>query len=371
MLYSMSGQLIKDHFTMNKRMKNIICFLSMQLMLVFTFGLVSKEERLVNGILSRGEMMSNAAAAITPFALQTFYPLASFANEELRQVQSHNVLLDLPPRQPNTIRLYLCRHGQTENNRLHIVQGARIDPPLNDTGRRMAHRLGQQFAALRALDDNEIPNLIFHSKLQRSRETASIAQHVINNNDGIQSNPDERIRLTPRLNLLDSLGEVDFGFNCEGRPETTSVRTGMHRTYAAWALGNLDATNFCSSTRTTNTQDQGETGRSVLQRAAATLTTVLEYAKTENTNAIIAVSHSVFLRTLLALAMDIPLFEASVLQQTNGCINVLDLDPKKKFKRIGNKSNLYLGTGPRDFAIEIPHVNVIRVNEKRHLAGLV
>ncbi|KAI2490483.1 hypothetical protein MHU86_24106 [Fragilaria crotonensis] len=50
-------------------------------------------------------------------------------------------LLDLPPKPKDVVRLYLCRHGQTENNRLHIVQGSRVDPPLNNNGVLMAERL--------------------------------------------------------------------------------------------------------------------------------------------------------------------------------------------------------------------------------------
>ncbi|CAM9890775.1 unnamed protein product, partial [Heterosigma akashiwo] len=36
------------------------------------------------------------------------------------------------------VRLVLCRHGQTELNRLGKVQGRAQDPPLNDTGRAQA-----------------------------------------------------------------------------------------------------------------------------------------------------------------------------------------------------------------------------------------
>ena len=32
-----------------------------------------------------------------------------------------NCLLDLPPITPGCARLYLCRHGQTENNRLRLI----------------------------------------------------------------------------------------------------------------------------------------------------------------------------------------------------------------------------------------------------------
>jgi broad specificity phosphatase PhoE len=327
-----------------------------------------------NPILSREDVLSKVAAT-APILI---CPSASFALEE--KPNSRNVLLDLPPQKPNTVRLYLCRHGQTENNRLHIVQGAHVDPPLNDTGRRMAARLGQEFAALdRRLSkgvrsNNNIHGLskvIFHSKLQRSKETASIVGGMLNgSDDSFPTNPRYE-HAAAQLMLLDSLGEVDFGLHCEGRKETT-MRIDSYRRYANWAFGNIDATNICNGKDSASSIDQGETGRLVLQRAATALTSLLQQAQDQNSGSIIAISHSAFLRTLLSLSMDTPLLEASILQQANGCINVLDLDPSKKPKIFEKRSNLFIGgSGPADFFLEIPHVKVVRINEKRHLSGLM
>lgn len=345
----------------------------------FSFNVDGKSSR--NSILTREEVLSKALA-IAPVVIRP--PVCRSFEDNF---QSRNVLLDLPPQNPDAVRLYLCRHGQTENNRLHIVQGAHVDPPLNEIGRRMAARLGQEFAALdRTLSNRSISNhhilgfskFIFHSKLQRSKETALIASDILNGSDfsfGASLLPMTAISPADKavkLSLLDSLGEVDLGLNCEGRKETAIVRTDMYRTYADWALGKIDTTNKCSSSSNIHTIGEGETGRSVLQRAASSLTCLLQKAQEQNVGSIVAISHSAFLRTLLCISMDTPLLKAAILPQANGCINILDLYPTKKPKLIGSKSNLFIGgLGPSDFELEIPHLEVIRINEKRHLSGLL
>ena len=88
-------------------------------------------------------------------------------------------LLDLPPVPKDCVRIYLCRHGQTENNRLGKVQGARVNPPINFNGLDESKRLG---IALDKLQD-KCPLLIYHSNLRRSRETAQTVARIIQEDD--------------------------------------------------------------------------------------------------------------------------------------------------------------------------------------------
>ena len=62
--------------------------------------------------------------------------------------------------------IYLVRHGETDWNRAHRIQGS-TDIPLNDTGRSQAARAGRLLAR-RSWDG------IFASPLSRAMETASI-----------------------------------------------------------------------------------------------------------------------------------------------------------------------------------------------------
>jgi probable phosphoglycerate mutase len=80
-------------------------------------------------------------------------------------------------------RLYLARHGETDDNREPIrVQGF-TDTPLNDTGRRQAVELAEGVEPL------ELRSL-WSSDLSRARETAEI----IGSRLGLQVHLDSRLR---------------------------------------------------------------------------------------------------------------------------------------------------------------------------------
>jgi hypothetical protein len=136
--------------------------------------------------------------------------------------ETYNIdcLSDLPPLAADSVRLYLCRHGQTENNRQGLVQGARIDPPINTRGRAQSQRMGE--ALSRAVIQ---PSIFLHSPLLRASQTTELAAAALSR--------------APRVKVESSLAEVDFGPVAEGRP-AVEVRTGMVQTYASWAAGDID-----------------------------------------------------------------------------------------------------------------------------------
>ena len=64
------------------------------------------------------------------------------------------------------MRLYIVRHGETDWNRIHRVQG-RTDIPLNDYGRRLARETAEGMKEVRI-------DLGYTSPLLRAKETAQI-----------------------------------------------------------------------------------------------------------------------------------------------------------------------------------------------------
>ena len=66
----------------------------------------------------------------------------------------------------NTTKLYLIRHGETEQNKSGVLMGS-TDTPLNDHGRRQAASLRERINALEV-------DAIYTSPLQRAVETASL-----------------------------------------------------------------------------------------------------------------------------------------------------------------------------------------------------
>ena len=99
----------------------------------------------------------------------------------------------------------------------------------------------------------------------------------------------------------------------------------------------------------------------------------LVQAAVANGGAITAISHSTFLRAILAVIQDMPLAQAASTPQKNGCINVVDMKRDGSFVTLGPKSNLFggpLSQAPSDFELQVPAGRVMRINEIRHLTDL-
>lgn len=274
-------------------------------------------------------------------------------------------LLDLPPVTPDCARLYLCRHGQTENNRLHLVQGARVDPPINNFGFEQARRLGMAISRLSSSNEAAaIPSIVTHSKMQRARMTAETLTSIARES---WASPNMQPKL---IGELPSLGEVDFG-SLEGTDSKKAKRQ-MMSTFASWAIGDVD-----------KKLAGGESGRDVLIRAVEALEELSKAAVASSTvdpPSILAVSHSTYLRVLISLVNDSPLAQSAFLKINNGSVNVVDVNIKGKKRAVNLNSGLFgggrgLGLLPRgnsqDVDVVMPESYLIRTNEVRHLNGMV
>lgn len=228
-------------------------------------------------------------------------------------VVDNDALADLPMINPTTTkRVFMCRHGETEYNRLKKVQGARVDAPLNQTGQRQATSLGLALSRVR------VENL-YHSNLLRAKQTALIAA--------------SQMLPSPDLVCLPSLKEIDFGAAAEGA-SVSAYRGLISATYAAWALGQPDAR---------MTQD-GESLTQVQDRVWAATQSMLH----TDASVIAAVSHSSYLRVFLSTVdKRFSMVQASYLQIPNCAIHVVD------FEKADPPPTLY--------------GRVVRTSETRHL----
>ena len=151
---------------------------------------------LTTGAISRRHAIGSpllAIGSLVPLAREAYAEDSSSTALLSPPVDTYDVkcLADLPPLEKDSVRLYLCRHGQTENNRLKIMQGARINPPINDNGILQAQRLGMALS-------NSLPSppeTVLHSPLVRARMTAQEAAN--------------QFPQMPNLRVLDTLSEAN------------------------------------------------------------------------------------------------------------------------------------------------------------------
>lgn len=73
------------------------------------------------------------------------------------------------------IPFYLIRHGQSEANAAHITAGGRFDSPLTAKGRQQALDLAPFLSQLEIK-----PGSLYHSTMQRARDTALILNQSLN-----------------------------------------------------------------------------------------------------------------------------------------------------------------------------------------------
>src|SRR5690606_22887808 len=110
--------------------------------------------------------------------------------------------------------LYFVRHGETDPNRQRIMQGRRVNAPLNRNGRMQADALAQRFS--------DIPlNAIYSSSLLRAIETADAVAR--------------RHPHVPRYRL-DGLDEMCWGV-FEGEPWSDRLQAMLTEMYALCAAG--------------------------------------------------------------------------------------------------------------------------------------
>ncbi|RYG20011.1 MAG: histidine phosphatase family protein [Chitinophagaceae bacterium] len=112
--------------------------------------------------------------------------------------------------------LYIIRHGETELNRLGIVQGRGVDTDLNETGRTQAAAFYKRYRT--------IPfDRIYTSKLKRTHQTVSGFLE-----SGLP------------WDQLEGLDELAWG-DWEGKPNTEEARHAFKEIVEKWQGGNYEA----------------------------------------------------------------------------------------------------------------------------------
>lgn len=183
--------------------------------------------------------------------------------------------------------LYILRHGQTELNRLSIVQGSGVDSELNDLG------IAQAKAFYEAHKDIDF-ELIVTSKLRRTHQTV---QGFLDKNIPWEQTSD--------------VNEISWGIH-EGQPHSEEQNERYHRMIAAWKAGDLDAA-----------IEAGESARQLLER----IQRFVEWIKTRPERRILVATHGRAIRCLITCLKGLPPTAMEEMEHTNTGLYVAHLQP--------------------------------------------
>lgn len=197
--------------------------------------------------------------------------------------------------------LYILRHGQTELNRLSIVQGSGVDSDLNEIG----------YAQARAFYETHKHvdfDLVVTSRLKRTHQTV---RHFIESNIPWEQSED--------------INEICWGIH-EGKPQSPEQNERYHRMIEAWRSGDLDAS-----------IDQGESARQLLDR----IQRFVNWLKQRSERKILVATHGRAIRCLITYLKGLPPSAMEEAEHTNTGLYIAHLvDDRWEFELENDTSHL-------------------------------
>lgn len=198
--------------------------------------------------------------------------------------------------------LYIIRHGETELNRLGIVQGRGINADLNDKGRAQAAAFYQHYKDV-SFDK------IYTSSLVRTHQTV---KGFIDKNITWQQLPE--------------LDELAWGI-WEGKVNNEEARTAFRALVREWELGNHDA-KF----------EAGESPNQVATRLAKALDIIKHQP---NENKVLICMHGRALRIIMCLLTNKPLTQMDTFLHSNTTLYRVNYN-NGKFTLVDSNNTLHL-----------------------------
>ncbi|PIA15231.1 phosphoglycerate mutase-like protein [Coemansia reversa NRRL 1564] len=199
--------------------------------------------------------------------------------------------------------IYLARHGQTEANATAIMQGSRINPPLNQRGEKQANALAE------AMKDEKL-DWILTSGLERAIQTGNRVAKYHSNAPFVSD---------ARLNEI-SWGEADG-------QKFSAIGSELNSVLGKWKSGDADAK-----------IKGGESANDGRKRILLAFTDILKISRERDYHKIILCIHGRIMRVIMASLVDKDLSKMQRFSHTNGCYHHIrvdlsddnaDLDPSK------------------------------------------
>ena len=180
--------------------------------------------------------------------------------------------------------IYIIRHGETEYNKMGIIQGSGIDSDLNDTGRRQAEQFYQAYHHIQF-------DAIYTSELKRTQQSVALFAQAGH-----------------RIQPMAEFNEINWGIfeGLKGTPDSQKVYQAMIND---WKAGLLD-----------RSVEGGETPNQIQRRQAQGLEKIL--AKPNEERILIAM-HGRAMRSFLCLLTNTPLERMDEYRHNNLCLYVV------------------------------------------------
>jgi broad specificity phosphatase PhoE len=186
--------------------------------------------------------------------------------------------------------LYIVRHGQTELNRLGIVQGRGRDTDLNDEGKKQAYLFYNDY--------KNVPfDKIYISALRRTQQSIQ-----------------PFIDLNIPYEKLPGLDELAWGIY-EGQPSTPATKGAFLQLLRDWMEGNLD-TKF----------EGGESPNEVKIRQQEALDVIMSHPEEKN---VLICMHGRAMRLFLCILLGKPLTEMDTFPHQNLVLYKVTFDGEK------------------------------------------
>lgn len=176
--------------------------------------------------------------------------------------------------------LYIIRHGETDYNKLNIVQGSGIDIGLNETGRWQAEQFYQKY-------HNHPFEVVFTSSLIRTKE--SVAPFLASGLPHVE---------------LPELNEISWG-DFEGKPQSPDQKKIYWEMIEAWNRGELD-----------KKINNGESPIELQLRQKKALETILNHEAKQ----MLICMHGRAMKSFLCLLLNKPLTAMEEFQHSNLCL---------------------------------------------------
>lgn len=183
--------------------------------------------------------------------------------------------------------LYIIRHGETDYNRMGIVQGSGVDMPLNELGHQQAQKFYQFYKGIRF-------KMIYTSALIRTQQSVLPFIEV-----GRRYEPDA------------ALNEICWGI-FEGKPQSAVERIVYWDIVNEWKNGNYNAK-----------IKEGESALELQNRQKLFIRNLLQQ---ENEDCVLICMHGRAMKSLLCTLMNEPLSEMEKYEHSNFCLYLVETD---------------------------------------------